>query len=200
MRVWVSNATTAGGRGWRLTDAVIDNVIDHCALKLGRVRVDGYHRRNAIWGDGRRRGEPPQPPPLHGVGEQSNTETASRTCGGTLAGFNVPAPVLFCRIRASAREERSEQARGKAREGTGEKEGEGPPRCFSCSPIRYINIPNRDSRRRVLRPAVSWLRNPPENGVLGLFSLIGQHGTVLAVLTTISIRAETKRESEIDWS
>ena len=52
MRVWASNATTAGGRGWRLTDAVIDNVIDHCALKLGRVRVDGYHRRNAIWGDG----------------------------------------------------------------------------------------------------------------------------------------------------
>ncbi|EGI68238.1 hypothetical protein G5I_03334 [Acromyrmex echinatior] len=54
MRVWASNATTAGGRGWRLTDAVIDNVIDHCALKLGRVRVrvDGYHRYNAIWGDG----------------------------------------------------------------------------------------------------------------------------------------------------
>ncbi|KYN04580.1 hypothetical protein ALC62_04571 [Cyphomyrmex costatus] len=143
-------------------------------------------------------GEPPQPPPLHGVGEQSNTETASRTCGGTLAGFNVPAPVLFCRIRAPAREER-EQARGKAKEGTEEKEGKSPPpRCFSCSPIRYINIPNRDSRRRVLGPAVSRLRNPPEDGVLGLFSLIGQHGTVPAVLTTISIRAETKRESEID--
>ncbi|KYM92726.1 hypothetical protein ALC53_00663 [Atta colombica] len=51
MRVWASNATTAGGRGWRLTDAMIDNVIDHCALKLGRVRVDRYHRCNAIWGD-----------------------------------------------------------------------------------------------------------------------------------------------------
>lgn len=35
--------------------------------------------------------------------EQSNTETASRTCGGTLAGFNVPAPMLFCRIRALER-------------------------------------------------------------------------------------------------
>ncbi|KYN04584.1 hypothetical protein ALC62_04575 [Cyphomyrmex costatus] len=53
MRVWASNATAAGGRGWRLTDAVIDNVIDHCAPKLGRVRVDGYHRRgrNAVWGE-----------------------------------------------------------------------------------------------------------------------------------------------------
>lgn len=66
-------------------------------------------------------GEPPQPPPLHGVGEQSNTETASRTCGGTLAGFNVPAPVLFCRIRAPAREER-ERAREKAKEGRRKKE------------------------------------------------------------------------------
>lgn len=38
----------------RLTDAVIDNLIDHCALKLGRVRVDGYHRLNVapVWGDG----------------------------------------------------------------------------------------------------------------------------------------------------
>ncbi|EGI68241.1 hypothetical protein G5I_03337 [Acromyrmex echinatior] len=157
-------------------------------------------REKGITTPGGEEEKPPQPPPLHGVGEQSNTETASRTCGGTLAGFNVPASVLFCRIRASAREERSGQARGKAREGTGEKEGEGPPRCFSCSPIRYINIPNRDSRRKVLGPAVSRLRNPPEDGVLGLFSLIGQHGTVPVVLTTISIRAETKREREIDWT
>lgn len=47
--MWASNATAAGGRGWRLTDAVIDNVIDHCALKLGHVRVDGYHRRGVAW-------------------------------------------------------------------------------------------------------------------------------------------------------
>lgn len=39
-------------------------------------------------------------------------------------------------------------------------------------------------------------KSPPEDGVLDLFSLVG---TVPAVLTAISIRAETKGESEIDW-
>jgi hypothetical protein len=45
--------------------------------------------------------------------------------------------------RSREREREREKARGK----------ESPPRCFSCSPIRYINIPNRDSRRYTVRRA-----------------------------------------------
>lgn len=49
------------------------------------------------------------------------------------------------------------------------------------------------NRRRVLEPAVSRLRNPPEDGgVRSVLSLVGQRGMVPAVLTTIPIRAETK--------
>jgi hypothetical protein len=37
--------------------------------------------------------------------------------------------------------------RNEERNEEGKRDGESRPRCFSCSPIRYINIPNRDSRR-----------------------------------------------------
>ncbi|KYQ52625.1 hypothetical protein ALC60_08233 [Trachymyrmex zeteki] len=79
MRVWASNATTAGGRGWRLTDAVIDNVIDHCALKLGRVRVRLDFDQN--FGDLLRESQSPSQsvsapsqanPPTSGVNPETN--------------------------------------------------------------------------------------------------------------------------------
>lgn len=77
---------------------------------------------------------------------------------------------LSCRVQCTGagaflpdtREERAGPSREKGRQRKVEKErmkeGERSrrelgPRCFSCSPIRYINIPNRDSRRYTVERA-----------------------------------------------
>lgn len=108
-------------------------------------------RRESNWEER----EKDSPSPLHTGNSQilkrPRERVAELSCRVQCTGAGAFLPDTREERAGPSREKGRQRERKREREWT--KERENSPRCFSCSPIRYINIPNRDSRRYIRRNA-----------------------------------------------